>query len=294
MCPQSGDGFAHLRIIHHICTMQVKHLVLTVLGFALVTGLMAQVEVQAMTFNIRYDNPEDPLLWKNRRDEVATAMIFHDIVGVQEALYHQVLDLHQRLPDHDWFGVGREDGMLRGEFCPVFYNRHTFTFVHGETIWLSPNSRSAGSIGWDAVLPRIATILILQHNATGKTVRVINTHFSHVGEEARENSARLIRGYAVNAPEDFTLIMGDMNATPEEPASEILAESPFEDSYYSSEQRCRPQFNTWCTFYTNEPMNKRIDHIYVNFPVVWTCIEEVIKWGYFISDHHPVYIVFRV
>ncbi|MFT6279678.1 MAG: hypothetical protein ACJAU0_002509, partial [Flavobacteriales bacterium] len=36
---------------------------------------------------------------------------------------------------------------------------------------------------------------------------------------------------------------------------------------------------------------KRIDHIFTDLYVEWICIEELIKYGYFISDHHPLFIV---
>jgi len=39
-----------------------------------------------------------------------------DIVGIQEALCDQVNDLAERLPDYNWFGVGRDDGDNAGEF----------------------------------------------------------------------------------------------------------------------------------------------------------------------------------
>ena len=78
-----------------------------------------------ITFNIRFDNPSDgPHAWANRRHEVNKFLneARPAILGLQEALYHQILDIHQSLPHMKWYGVGRDDGRQGGEFSPVFYD----------------------------------------------------------------------------------------------------------------------------------------------------------------------------
>jgi len=53
-----------------------------------------------MTFNIRYNTAADSLnAWPNRKDIAAGQILFHDahIVGVQEALHGQMMDLQQQL-----------------------------------------------------------------------------------------------------------------------------------------------------------------------------------------------------
>ena len=252
-------------------------------------------ELQVMSFNIRYDNDSDPLLWENRKDEVASTILFHDIIGVQEALHHQVMDIADRLPAHDWYGVGRDDGKAQGEYAPIFYNTQKFELVRGETIWLSETPTIPGSVGWDAQLPRIATVAILIHKETRKTIRVVNTHFSHVGEDARLNASWLIRGYATSASQDHVIVLGDFNVEEEDPAYAVLNQEPLIDSYYSSATRCRPKYFTYAGFDPNENQKKRIDHIFSNIETIsWICIDEQIKWGFYISDHLPVFIVFNL
>lgn len=263
-------------------------------SFFLTATMWAQTEVQIMTFNVRYDNPNDPLTWEERKEEVAQAMAFHDIIGVQEALAHQTKFIDAYLPRHSYFGVGRDDGKEGGEFCPVFYNTNKFDFVHGETVWLSPTPWVAGSVGWDADLPRIATIVILQHKTSGKLLRVINTHFSHVGETARENAAQLIRGYVANSAEEYLVVLGDFNEESDGNAFKLLDAEPLKDSFEGNPNRCRDQFTTYCSFKPDESYILRIDHIFTNLDVDWICIDELIKYGYFISDHHPLFIVVKL
>lgn len=70
-----------------------------------------------MSFNIRYDNPEDSLdNWRYRKDRVANAIHFYDvdILGTQEVLHNQLEDLKLRLPEYGVVGVGREDVKRKG------------------------------------------------------------------------------------------------------------------------------------------------------------------------------------
>ena len=80
--------------------------------------------IRVMTFNLRYDTPNDSAnAWPNRKDWVASLIRFHeaDAVGVQEALAHQLTDLDTRLPGFARVGVGRRDGKTAGEFSAILY-----------------------------------------------------------------------------------------------------------------------------------------------------------------------------
>ncbi|MCJ7582305.1 MAG: endonuclease, partial [Candidatus Aminicenantes bacterium] len=71
-----------------------------------------------------YDNPADGVnAWENRKDNVALTISFHDvdICGLQEVLDHQLKYLAEMLPEYDWIGVGRDDGVKKGEYAPVFF-----------------------------------------------------------------------------------------------------------------------------------------------------------------------------
>ena len=85
--------------------------------------------VNVMSFNIRYDNPEDSLdNWQYRKDRAANAIRFYDvdILGTQEVLHNQLEDLKQRLPEYGVIGVGREDGKEKGEYSALWYKKDRF------------------------------------------------------------------------------------------------------------------------------------------------------------------------
>ena len=82
--------------------------------------MQSQADFKVMTFNIRYDNPADSLNgWKNRAENVAHAMLYYDadIIGTQEVLHNQFVDLKQQIGDtYAVIGLGRDDGAAKGEY----------------------------------------------------------------------------------------------------------------------------------------------------------------------------------
>lgn len=253
-------------------------------------------ETSVCTFNVRYDNPSDTLKWHERRDEVANAVRYFDIVALQEVLPNQYEDLQKRLGQHDSFGRGRDaDG--NGEATPIFWNRERYDFLRGEVKWLSTDPSEKGSIGWDADLPRLVTIVVLFDRKNQKTVRVLNGHWSHVGEWSRKGSAALMAGWSGLGTDDLTLVCGDFNADPDAPEiKDLMAMGDLQDTYASAKYRCRKEFGTYSSFLTEAIAGaKRIDYILYrgDVEVDWACADEHIKFGLYISDHLPYQAVFK-
>lgn len=256
--------------------------------------------VTLMSFNLRYDNPGDGInAWPRRRDRVAGVIRFHGahVIGVQEALVTMLDDLGAMLPSYRRVGVGRTDGKARGEFSAILYDTTRVTALESGTFWLSPTPDVVGSRGWDAALERIATWARLRDRRTGCTWVHVNTHFDHVGDSARVESARLIRrrlgALAQGAPLTMT---GDFNATPSHPAYTTLTTGtaaddsrPLRDALHVSETPHYGPLSTWNGFTEIEP-ERRIDFIFVSDGV--RVLRHGIlpdRWdGRFLSDHLPV------
>src|SRR5215204_5821645 len=98
--------------------------------FFLAISFMVSMNVQSqelnvMTFNIRYHTRNDSLnAWSFRKDNAASQIKFHNvhILGVQEALHEQMMDLSQSLSHYKYAGVGRDDGKTKGEYSAIFYD----------------------------------------------------------------------------------------------------------------------------------------------------------------------------
>lgn len=100
------------------------------------------------SFNIRYDNPADAInAWPNRQQLIYAHLktLQPDVLGLQEVLHHQLSWLSEQLPDYSYIGVGRDDGVIAGEFVPLFYKKNTIKKLDGGNFWLSETPDVAGS-----------------------------------------------------------------------------------------------------------------------------------------------------
>ena len=254
--------------------------------------------VNVMSFNIRYDNQGDKEnAWPNRKEMVAETIRFLkvDIAGLQEALSHQVKDLERLLPEYGWFGVGRDDGREAGEFAPVFYRKDRFKILHRSFFWLSGTPEKPGK-AWDAALPRIVTWGKIEDISTGRTFFFFNTHFDHVGEEARIKSAELLlRKIDETIGENQVILTGDFNCTPEEPPYKILTSGigqiqGLSDIYKLTQSKPYGSTQTFNGFRDTILPDRRIDFIFVTPSVhVLRCGTISERWdGRFVSDHNAV------
>lgn len=260
----------------------------------------ATAPLRTMSFNLRYDTPSDgPNAWPHRRDWVAGLVRFHeaDVVGVQEALATMLADLDARLPGFARIGVGRADGRAGGEFSAILYRTDRLELLGGGTFWLSPTPDTPGSKGWDTAIERVATWARFRDRRTGCRYVHLNTHFDHIGEEARQESARLIRRRLAALAGDLPIVMtGDLNADPRSAPYRILtsdtlagAIAPLRDAFRVSRAGHYGPTSTWTEFRAIEP-ERRIDYVLVS-PSVEVLTHGILpdSWdGRFPSDHLPV------
>lgn len=252
------------------------------------------VPLRVMSFNIRFDNPGDgPDAWSARRERVATTIRDSgaDLLGVQEAQPHQLTELGTLLPDLAWFGVGR-NADLSGEHSAIFYRRERFELLDSGTFWLSETPGVPGSKGWDADYERIVTWGKLRDRSSGYSFHYFNTHFDHVGETSRRESARLLlkKVDEIAGSRAPVILTGDFNAPPDsEPIGILLREGGFSDARARSRTTPRGPDSTWNAFRAIEP-GRRIDFVFVRGGVAVLSHEILDRTfdGRFPSDHLPV------
>lgn len=263
--------------------------------------------LRLLSYNVRYDTPVDgDNGWPHRRDAVAALLARYqpDLIGLQEVRYNQLHDLLARLPDYDWVGVGREDGACAGEYVPIFYRRDRFDLINGATFWLSETPTVAGSQGWDAAHPRIATWARLLHKPTGVILLHLNTHFDHRGEQARLESTHLLRRFVAQQEAGTPLLVtGDFNCTSDAPPYLALtgyepAQPPLllDTMLVSEAPHQGPTATTNSRF--GEPLRSKIDYIFCRPLAGVRVLRHLIlpdQWeGYYPSDHLPVLIDFAI
>ena len=260
-------------------------------------GIIQQLNsITVMSYNIRFDNPDDGInAWPNRKEHVADMIgtkYQGDIIGIQEAIIHQIDDLQQQLPDYSWVGVGRDDGRDKGEFSPIFYRTDRFYLVVTNTFWLSKTPHQPGSKSWDAAITRVVTWAMFIDLKSNRSFYVINTHFDHIGEKARVESSKMIAEFVSEIEPDIPIIItGDLNVPETSEAYSVLSDHPqLHDARYLSESgHVGPTatFNNWSEL---RPPETRIDYIFVNnsIRVLNHKIADDQYEGYFPSDHLPV------
>ena len=94
-------------------------------------------EVKVVSYNIRYNNPNDDKdIWKNRRSTIVDFISIQspDFIGLQEVTYSQLLYLNSNLSGYDYVGVGRDDGKKKGEFSPIYFNQSNYDLKISNTI----------------------------------------------------------------------------------------------------------------------------------------------------------------
>jgi len=186
----------------------------------------AQNTLKVMSFNIRYDSPRDTgNLWISRKEKVAAVIQFHqaDIIGIQEGLHHQLEQLDQLLPDHDWLGVGRDDGKRKGEYTAIFYRKDRLVPESEDHFWLSETPEMPGSMSWETACTRMVSHVKFKDKITNQYFYHFNTHFDHVSHEARYNGALLIKEQIQElGNESLIILTGDFNVTKSDSTYHLL------------------------------------------------------------------------
>jgi len=249
--------------------------------------------IQVMSFNIRYDNPnDDENWWNHRRQEVVELIEYYhpDFVGIQEGLHRQVQYLNSSSSDYNYVGVGRDDGETKGEYTAIFYNSTRYEPIFHHTFWLSETPDKI-SVGWDASMERICTYGAFQDRRTDKVVHIFNAHFDHIGPVSREMSAKVI----VKKIEEFGLekarivVMGDLNCEPHEKPISVLNEI-LDDGQEVTRNPFYGPVGTFNKFDVNQIPDRRIDYIFIRNIMVleYRHIDDRRKNNLCVSDHLPV------
>jgi endonuclease/exonuclease/phosphatase family metal-dependent hydrolase len=254
--------------------------------------------LKVMTFNLRLSAAKDGENgWQHRKD-FALARIKScdpDLLGVQEGLPDQVDYLAQNLPDYNQIGVGREDGARKGEFSAI-YVRKGIAVKDSGTFWLSETPEKPGSKSWDSALPRIVTWAKLTYS--GKpgelTFVYLNTHWDHRGQQARVESAKLmrrwVREHGGNLP---VIVTGDLNSREDSPQyKHLIGEGP--DAWIDGYRQVYPtREKEEATFhgFKGTRAGSRIDFVLHSrqFRTVSAEIDRAERNGRYPSDHYPVW-----
>lgn len=271
--------------------------VLALLGYG-VHARTADSGLVVATYNIRFYTEKDgENAWPKRKERLVKELMSHQpaIIGMQEVLHSQLIDLQQLLPTRfAYVGVGRSDGETQGEYAPIWFDTTQFELENKGHFWLNEEPGMAVP-GWDAHLPRICTWARLRDRKLGKSLLVMNTHFDHAGSLSRTYSADLIVQVASQLRQGIPVIfMGDLNCTPTEYPHQIFSSAGWLDARNTALSLAGP-VGTFPDFDGKRP-EKRIDYVYfqgLETPLSYLVDGPPNRKPAFASDHLPVIVRFK-
>jgi endonuclease/exonuclease/phosphatase family metal-dependent hydrolase len=260
-------------------------------------NLSVAQEIRVLTFNIRYasfDSP--PQNWDGRKQGVFNILRGNDFIGMQEVVPVQMNEIAGYLgSEYSYIYRTRDADSTRGEGCPVIYDNTRWKALRNGYFWLSGTPDIPGSNTWNAAFPRMVTYGVFRNIVSGDSVVVVNTHFDHIAQEARERSVELILSFFSGdiASKPF-IFMGDLNVNPSNQAySRIMENGNLKDSFLSAGETDEFRGSTFHGWKPDVP-TERIDYIFVNDRLkIRSC--KVIHDKYmdnYPSDHFPVNGIF--
>jgi endonuclease/exonuclease/phosphatase family metal-dependent hydrolase len=255
---------------------------------------------RVITFNILNKNSnkfEPANYWENRKIHVANHLgtLDPDIFGVQEAYFEQLEYLNQTLNNrsYNWTGVGRDDGVIAGEFSAIFYDMEKYNLLDHGTFWLSDTPDIPSRFPQDH--NRICSWVHLQFIDDHSEFFVFNTHYGF-STELQIKSSILINQRVVDMTADFpVIVMGDfnmMNVYPHYMFMEAFGVKPLNDAYRLMHRFVNPLEATSApTFKIKTDIGFHIDHFFISEDIIPATVD-IIKESYdgvrTYSDHYPV------
>jgi len=285
-----------MRLLALLCLLPALHAADAPTPAKTTTPAPAKLELKVMTFNLRYASKEMPHAWAVRRPVTKACLeqAAPDLIGTQEGLAAQLADMRADLPAYAMFGQGREGGE-KGEHMAVFFRRERFELLESHDYWLSETPEAVASKSWNTSLPRMVTWARFRDKPTGKAFVFANTHFDHMSEEARAQSAKLVRARLGQLkPTEPVLLVGDFNATAKASAAyTTLTEGGFlTDLYRAAPRRTGEDLNSFHGY-----RKPRTDGIHIDWILGrggWQARSgEVVTFavdGQNPSDHYPVMV----
>lgn len=243
--------------------------------------------IKIVTYNLRWDNPEDgEFRFANRKEEVIGRIKeeMPDVIAFQEMRADMQAWMEERMPEYYFVGHGR-DADFNGESIPIAFRKDSMKMRGFECFWISPTPSVPGSrYAEQGRSLRICNVLTLYSVADKKSFRVYNVHLDHASEVAREKGMKLVVDYAdkLNQHENMaSVILGDLNAFPDSDELNPILKNP---EYVDASKEIPVTFHGFFV------CSKKIDYIFVN---KWMESKACYIWEDregkpCLSDHHPV------
>lgn len=252
-------------------------------------------DLKVMTLNIW--NGGMASSFQKRAASIQAMIHWHDpdIIGIQELTESMLKDLPELSGTYMFYGKARGSLSRFDERCCVLFKKSRFSFLEGETFWLSATPDKPGSSFQYSVFPRIATIAFLQDNLSGQQFTFANTHLDHLLPMIRTRQAEVLRDKLKQKQHGaFTVLTGDFNCSFPSPALSVLTK---DEQLNLKDTVPTDSVTTLRNFIQASSSRFRpIDHILVSkdMTVLKSEIITGMYMGRYPSDHNPVLTVLQL
>lgn len=262
---------------------------------------LGQDSYSIMSYNIRLGSVDDgENHWDLRKQSLVDLINYYepDFLGTQEGQSPQ-LNFIKENSVYEFVGKPRTNDE-NGEFTAIFYKKDKFEILQQNTFWLSETPDEI-SKGWDADYERIATYVLFKNKSNGNQIWVMNTHFDHVGKEARRNSALMILDKVKELEKKNEIpvfVTGDFNSVPTDEPIQILTKGLKDTRQISESKPYGPDY-TFTGFKFPKSENLLLDYIFINDTSMvkiqkYAVMDDFYGEGKYPSDHLPVLVNFKL
>ena len=191
--------------------------------------------MKIMTFNLRFENDRDGSNgWVYRRDLVVDVIQRHApaLLGTQEGTGKQLEYLDKNLTQYGMVVPASRVPDKTSQYPTLFYRLEEFEVREKGDFWLSTTPDKHLSKDWDSAFPRMASYALFTEKRTDSTFWALVTHLDHVGVEARQEQAKILRKW-IRERQEPVILMGDFNDVPGSSVHRILTseESGLQDTW---------------------------------------------------------------
>ena len=246
-----------------------------------------------MSFNLRFKGGDKaPHDWASRMPLAVEQIELErpDLIGTQEGLRSQLVDLERELEGYRWVGQGREGGS-HGEYMAIFYATERLELLEYDHYWLSDTPAIVGSSSWGNEVVRMTTWARFRERVSGEQLILVNTHFDHQVEAARVKSAALMADRDKRFGRRRVIMTGDFNCAGGSSAAwkTLVKDGPYEDAWFSATER-GPSIDSFHGWGPPREGERRIDWILHRgaLEVISSKICTYGRDGRWPSDHFPV------
>ena len=252
-------------------------------------------DLKVMTLNIW--NGGMASSFQKRAASIQAMIHWHDpdIIGIQELTEPMLKDLSELAETYTFYGKARGSHGRSDERCCVLFRKSRFSFLDGETFWLSATPDKPGSSFANSMFPRIATIAFLQDNLSGMQFTFANTHLDHLLPTVRTKQIEVLCAQLKQKQRgSFTVLTGDFNCSFPSTAFRLLekdAQLNLKDTVPTDGVTTLRSF-----IQAGSSRFRPIDHILVSqeMTVIKSEIITGMYMGRYPSDHNPVLTVLQL